>query len=68
MYPGFYKLPVKQDGMKSESRICIVGAGAVGGVLAGVLTREGHPVQLLVRQDGLARKITEKGIRVGQSV
>ena len=50
--------------MKTESRICIVGAGAIGGVLAGVLTREGHPVQLLVRQDGLARKITEKGIRV----
>ena len=68
MYPGFYKLPVKQNGMKSESRICIVGAGAIGGVLAGVFAREGHRIQLLVRQESLARKITGTGIRVGQSV
>jgi 2-dehydropantoate 2-reductase len=50
--------------MKTESRICIVGAGAIGGVLAGVLVREGHPVQLLVRHESLARNITETGIRV----
>jgi 2-dehydropantoate 2-reductase len=50
--------------MKSESRICIVGAGAIGGVLAGVLAREGHRIQLLVRQESLARKITGTGIRV----
>ncbi len=50
--------------MNKEPRICIAGAGAIGGVLAGVLAREGYPVQLLVRQDDLARKITETGIRV----
>jgi 2-dehydropantoate 2-reductase len=50
--------------MENKSRICIIGAGAIGGVLAGVLTREGYHVELLVRQEELAQKISHRGIKV----
>jgi 2-dehydropantoate 2-reductase len=50
--------------MVKNYRICIIGAGAIGGVLAGVLTREGFQIHLLVRNKELAEKITRSGIRV----
>ena len=49
--------------MKNESRICIIGAGAIGGVLAALLAQKKHPVQLVVRQLDLARRISQEGIR-----
>jgi 2-dehydropantoate 2-reductase len=50
--------------MEKNTRIGIIGAGAIGGVLAGVLTRDGYQVQLLVRQEDLAQKISKKGLKV----
>lgn len=50
--------------MDKESRICIIGAGAIGGVVAGVLAREGYQIQLVVKHPDLAEKISRKGIEV----
>jgi len=49
--------------MKNEPRICIIGAGAIGGVIAALLVQGKHPVQLMVRQADLAHKISREGIR-----
>lgn len=46
-------------------RICIIGAGAIGGVVAGILARENkHQLKLVVRQKDLAEKISTEGIEV----
>ena len=47
-----------------KKRICIVGAGAIGGVVAGILAREGHRVSLVTKHPELAEKISTEGIRV----
>ncbi len=38
-------------------RICIIGAGAIGSVVAGVLAREGYNISLVVKHADLADKI-----------
>jgi len=50
--------------MEKASRICVIGPGAIGGVVAAVLTREGHKIQLVAKHPELARKISTKGIEV----
>lgn len=46
-------------------RICIIGAGAIGGVVAGILAREEkYQLCLVVRQKDLAEKISKEGIEV----
>ncbi len=45
-------------------RICIIGAGAIGGVTAGVLAREGYRVQLVTRHEDMAEKISNSGLEV----
>ncbi len=50
--------------MHKELRICIVGAGAIGGVTAGVLVREGFTVQLVTKHEDLAETIRDSGISV----
>ncbi len=50
--------------MDKGKRICVIGAGAIGGVVAAVLTREGHNVQLLTKYPELAEKISKRGIQV----
>jgi 2-dehydropantoate 2-reductase len=44
--------------------ICVIGAGAIGGVIAGVLAREKYNVRLLTKYEELAGKISNEGIRV----
>ncbi len=44
-------------------RIAVMGAGSVGGYLAGMLARGGHEVSLIVRGEQLAA-IRERGLRV----
>lgn len=50
--------------MNKHARICIIGPGAIGGVLAGILVREGFQVQLVTKHEDLARKISSSGIEV----
>ena len=40
--------------MYKNARICIIGPGAIGGVVAGVLVREGFQVQLVTKHEELA--------------
>ncbi len=50
--------------MNKESRICVIGPGAIGGVVAAVLTRQGYDTTLVVKHPELAEKISKKGIEV----
>lgn len=50
--------------MDKESRICIIGAGAIGAVVAGVLARKEYQIQLVVKHPELAEKIGSRGIEV----
>jgi 2-dehydropantoate 2-reductase len=50
--------------MDIMSRICIIGPGAIGGVVAAVLTQKGYNPQLVVKYPELAQKINSKGIEV----
>jgi 2-dehydropantoate 2-reductase len=50
--------------MDRGKRICVIGAGAIGGVVAAILTREGHNVQLVTKYPELADKISKTGIQV----
>jgi len=50
--------------MDKESRICVIGPGAIGGVVAAILTRESHDTTLVVKHPKLAEKINSKGIEV----
>ncbi len=45
-------------------RICIIGAGAIGSVVAGILAREGYNISLVVKHADLAEKINRKGIEL----
>ncbi|HPJ40625.1 MAG TPA: 2-dehydropantoate 2-reductase [Spirochaetota bacterium] len=45
-------------------KITVVGAGAIGGVTAGFLAREGYNVEIVCKYDDLAEKIREQGIHV----
>jgi len=50
--------------MNKHARICIIGPGAIGGVLAGILVREGFQVHLVTKYEELAKKISSTGIEV----
>jgi len=50
--------------MDKVSRICIIGPGAIGGVVAGLLTKKGYNIQLVVKYPELAQKINSIGIKV----
>ncbi len=50
--------------MKKHARICIIGPGAIGGVLAGILVREGFQIHLVTKYEDLAQKISHSGIEV----
>ena len=63
--------------MDKKLRICIIGSGAIGGVVAGVLTSKGHNITLVVKHPELAEKIkdrmndylmTEKDITIEQLI
>lgn len=45
-------------------RVCIIGAGAIGGVVAGILAKESYDVTLVVKHSNLAKKITDTGLEV----
>jgi 2-dehydropantoate 2-reductase len=47
-----------------ESKIAVVGAGAIGGVTAGLLSREGFDVEVVCKSPELARKITDSGLSI----
>lgn len=49
---------------QKRSGICVIGPGAIGGVVAGVLTREGYNTQLVVKHPELADKISSRGINI----
>jgi 2-dehydropantoate 2-reductase len=50
--------------MEGSSRILVVGAGAVGGVTAGILAREHFDVTLVTKYAELAHKISLQGLEV----
>jgi 2-dehydropantoate 2-reductase len=50
--------------MDKHIRICVVGPGAIGGVVAAILSRSGYPVELVVKYPELAKKISTRGIDV----
>jgi 2-dehydropantoate 2-reductase len=50
--------------MDTSSNICVVGPGAIGGVVAGLLRWEGFNVQLVAKYPELANKISQQGIRL----
>ena len=45
-------------------RICIIGAGAIGGVVAGALAKEGYDITLVTKHADTAEKINSSGIEV----
>jgi 2-dehydropantoate 2-reductase len=45
-------------------KILIIGAGAIGGVTAGILSRAGHHVSLVCKYPDLAKKITTEGLEI----
>ncbi len=50
--------------MDQNPRICIIGAGAIGGVTAGVLAREKYNISLVTKYQELASIISDKGIEL----
>ena len=50
--------------MDKDLRICIIGAGAIGGVVAGVLTHKGYHPVLVTKHPDLADRISGMGIEV----
>ncbi|MEA3460968.1 MAG: 2-dehydropantoate 2-reductase [Bacteroidota bacterium] len=50
--------------MDRAPRICIIGPGAVGGVVAALLTREAYHCQLVAKYPDLTQKISSQGIQV----
>jgi 2-dehydropantoate 2-reductase len=50
--------------MDQQKRICVVGAGAIGGVVAGVLAREKYDIRLVTKYPELAERISNDGIHV----
>lgn len=48
-------------------RICIIGAGAIGGVVAGILAREGNDITLVTKHRDSADLISKSGIEVSGS-
>lgn len=61
-YPYFTRYMTRSK--KKDPRICIVGPGAIGGVIAGVLAREGFNITLVTKYEELAQKISSTGIEV----
>jgi 2-dehydropantoate 2-reductase len=56
---------MKEDSVSDKKmRICVVGPGAIGGVVAGVLRREGFNIHLVTKYKELAEKINSTGIEV----
>ena len=49
---------------RKSVKITVVGAGAIGGVTAGFLAREGYDVEIVCKYEDLADKIRHKGIHV----
>lgn len=45
-------------------RICIIGAGAIGGIVAGILVRKKYDVTLVVKHPDLAEKIKLTGLEI----
>ena len=50
--------------MDKSSKICIVGPGAIGGIVAGLLKWEGYDIQLVAKYPDLAKKISQHGIKL----
>ena len=54
IYPNMNKKPV----------ILIFGAGAVGGIMAGILKDKGYDVTLIAKHEDLAKKISDEGLEI----
>lgn len=50
--------------MDKSLKICIIGPGAIGGIVAAVLTWEGYDVQLVAKYPDLANKISREGMKI----
>lgn len=50
--------------MKTENKILIIGAGAVGGIIAAILKREGYTIQLVTKHPETADLIGSDGIEI----
>lgn len=47
-----------------QKKILVIGAGAIGGIIAGYLARSGYNVQLVTRYNDLADRISSVGITI----
>jgi len=50
--------------MNTNIRICIVGPGAIGGVVAAVLAQKGYHIHLVAKHKDLAEKISTSGMEI----
>jgi len=50
--------------MEQSKRILVVGAGAIGSVVAAILTHENYDVQLVTKYPELAKMISKEGIEI----
>ena len=50
--------------MAKSPRICIIGAGAIGGVTAALLRNSGHDVTLVTKHQNVADMASKKGIKL----
>jgi 2-dehydropantoate 2-reductase len=47
-----------------DFKIAVVGAGAIGGICAGLIKKAGYDVRVVVRREAHARQIREQGIHI----
>jgi len=47
-----------------ESKIAVIGAGAIGGITAGFIARAGYDIELVCKYPDLAEKIKNKGVHI----
>ncbi|MFC2089392.1 ketopantoate reductase family protein [Bacteroidota bacterium] len=50
--------------MSNKKKICVIGGGAIGGIVAAILKKNEHDVCLLVRNKEHAKEIKEKGLNI----
>jgi 2-dehydropantoate 2-reductase len=50
--------------MNNSPVILVIGAGAIGGIVAGILKRKGFDVCLVTKHPDLAKEISEKGLEI----
>ncbi|MCS6983548.1 MAG: 2-dehydropantoate 2-reductase [Leptospiraceae bacterium] len=58
------KTSAKKANFSKESEILVIGAGAIGGITAGLLKRAGYVVEVIAKHPGYCEKIEKEGLHI----